>query len=285
MKIEFSNNKRAWCYCPHHEDKERPNLSITLTDDYYGHYKCWACGKFGILSDKQMEELELSKKKRTKPVNINWRALYEEYEAALKHKYPLFEDSLAQQWGVGKKSLSYFNIGFDGEAYTAPMWSPEGSSIGIQRRFPDGNKCCVDGSQLGLFLSCVMDYEGTLVICEGVSDTVAVDDLTGGDIIGRPSCNYGKELITTWLEILKENVEDNWGEITWEACEVYDSIVIIPDNDEVGKKGAIELAESIEATVTTDVTIFEFKGAKDIREYIQKQGKVKAYSALKKFIY
>ncbi|KKK85839.1 hypothetical protein LCGC14_2769200, partial [marine sediment metagenome] len=110
FKIEYISDNRAWSFCPFHDDKARPNLSISLDKEYYGRFKCWACSKEGNLTDKQMKELNLSKKnKRLKPISINWEALAQEY----------VEDNnvygkLQALWNVKRASLLQFSCGWDG---------------------------------------------------------------------------------------------------------------------------------------------------------------------------
>lgn len=286
LHVEFSNNKRAWCYCIYHKDKERPNLSITLTDDYYGRYKCWACGAVGQLSTAQMKELNLSKKKRLKSMPTDWWRLCKEYQKNLK-KYSLFEEGLSQQWGVDKNTLHEYGIGFDKEAYTAPMRSSYHSIIGIQRRFFDSSKCCVDGSQLGIFTPKYVNAEEVLFICEGLSDTVVVRDLFKSDYtigaIGRPNCNYGKEIIREWIDYTWI-CEDDYDEDEYYYRFDDKQVIIISDNNEVGKKGALELQKEIQGNIDVVCKVFEVTKVKDIREYISKYGKEKVRDELKGYI-
>lgn len=261
LKIAFVTAKRAWAYCPVHNDVHHPNLSITLTDDYYGVYKCWACNAIGYFTGEQMETLKLNKKKRNKPAPIDWSSVTNEYCTNLLYKYPLFLESLATVWNVDKSILMAYSVGYDGEAYTFPMFNSDLRVIGIQRRWPHivkGNKCCVEGSQLGMFLSRfstdLWDREDRIVfICEGVSDAVAMYDLDF-DTIGRPSCNFGSFLIKKLLNII---------------VSYKHKICIIPDMDKVGLKGA----EEMQKVIRNPCNIFKFEGAKDIRDYIKLKGK------------
>jgi hypothetical protein len=288
FKVAFSNNKRAWCHCHLHKDVERPNLSITLTDDYYGHWKCWACNAQGVLSEEQMRELNLSKQKRTKPILINWSELVRKYCTDLIKIYPLFKYVLSRQWNVDPEIFYWFRMGFDGEAYTFPM-KIDNNIVGIQRRFSDGSKCCVEDSQLGVFAPAVLNYENILFICEGLSDTIVVQDLfkekwymeRQADVIGRPNCNYGKEIIRRWITdywALTDYDEDDW--LLLEDA----TIIIIQDNDEAGKKGALDLYGEIATNIECRCKIFKFDGAKDIREYITKFGKEMVKHELEEFI-
>ena len=68
-----------------------------------------------------------------------------------------------------------------------------------------------------------------------------------------------------------------------EVIDDAERIIIIPDNDTVGREGAKELQDELdglyyedeewEVDEDCDITIFSFEGAKDIREYIKLKGK------------
>jgi hypothetical protein len=205
--------------------------------------------------------LVMKKKKRDKPININWEQIAYSYRSGFVAGMPIAED-----WNVCYASLDLFNIGWDEEAYTFPMYNSDEHIIGIQRRFPDGSKCCVEGSQLGLFIPRALKFN-TLFICEGCSDAVAVYDL-GFDAIGRPSCNSCVEIVCQWVGI-NEDIKH---------------IIIIPDNDEVGKDGAKELHKCLNMDFGEITDIFEYAGAKDIREYIQRVGKSRVREELEQYV-
>ena len=95
---------------------------------------------------------------------------------------------LAKELGVSFDSLRALNIGWDGLAYTQPMQLPIGKIVGIQRRFPDGSKLCVDGSKSGFFAPSDLNGEAPLFVCEGYSDLAAL--LTIG-LVGVGLFNVG----------------------------------------------------------------------------------------------
>lgn len=251
FKVQYISGDRAWCYCLWHKDKSRPNLSISLDEKYYGSYKCWACNKKGVLTDKQMKELNLSKKKkRDKPTPINWEGLTELYSSGMSGEF-----RLQKLWDVSSDSLLQFKLGFDGEAYTFPMCDMVGLelyTVGIQRVWLNGTKRAVHGSQLGLFVPNSID-DNTIFIVEGISDAVAVYDL-GFGVIGKPCATYGDKIIKHFL--LENDIH---------------SAIIIPDNDDAGIKSAMNTIKALKGIVSCNM--FEFKGSKDIRAYISKVGK------------
>lgn len=267
FKVQYVSGSRAWCYCHLHDDKIRPNLSISLENKYYGRWKCWACGCYGKLSKSKMKSLNLKEHESydKKECSILFTGLSEEYNLKF-NKLPLIQECLCKELNVNKGALNYWMIGYDGNGFTIPMYTFPNEIGGIQRRFPNGSKACMKGSQLGIFQPYYFDedYIDTLYICEGFSDAINIYSL-GFDCIGRPHCHYIKETIH-YLSY----------------CDI-DNIVIIPDNDEVGIKGAESLYKEILERVTTDVYLFNFKGAKDIREWIRKVGKDEAKYKLDRY--
>jgi DNA primase len=260
--------RRVLCYCNWHEEKN-PSLNISLVEPYYGNYKCFGCGVRGKLSLKEMKGLglEMKKKKRDKPINIDWGSLGKAYYHSAVNSRII--TVLSNKWGVLYNSIDVFNCGWDGESFTFPMRNQAGQVIGIQRRFLEGKKCCVEGSQLGLFIPLFHDIPPeSIFITEGVSDAAAVYDL-GFDAIGRPSCNSCEGMIVDWLN----------------ANECIETVIIIPDNDLVGQGGAKLLADLICTNTEKDVDVFEFNDkCKDIREYIQKVGKERVRRELNEYI-
>ena len=252
LKIVSTESTMIWSLCPFHKDIERPNLSISLLDDYYGRYKCWACGKEGRLSTEQMKGLAVSKKRRTKPISIDWRRLTEDY---FKRLGVIDTIKLLDLWSISSNSVWQFRGGWDGEAYTFPMKSVVDSELcitGIQRAWLDGRKKAVHGSQLGLFIPS-NNNNHSLFIVEGISDAVSMHDL-GFGVIGKPCATYGDKI---FKELLLESDTH--------------SVIVIPDNDEAGCTSTQKLVEALSGVV--NISVFEFEGAKDIRKYISIKGK------------
>ena len=274
LSIAFTEHDKVWCYCPMHNDTVRPNLSISLLDRYYGRYKCWACGRDGCLSKEQIDRLNLSEftvyKNNVKSLHTLWAQHTQSCYDNLQ-KYPLLKLGLAKELNVSTKSLDEWLVGYDGISMTIPMlredlseYNRERGFCGIQRRFPDGSKRCVTGSRLGLMYPHGHISDSYLFICEGFSDGISVWDL-GLQSIARPHCRY--------IEGIREFLE--------EAIDSVERIIIIPDNDAVGREGAEQLQYELDGLYyeddwdaeEVDITIFPFDGAKDIREYIKLKGK------------
>ncbi len=264
LKIACCEFDKVWAYCVYHKDINRPNMSISLLDRYYGKYTCWACGEHGHLSSIQMQRLNLSDlgvyKNNKKDLSTRWQNFSKDCYENLR-KFPLLKLGLLKQLNVSTESLDAWRIGYDGVSFIIPMlredlggYYYQNGFCGAQRRFSDGTKRCIKGSCLGLMYSYEDVKDSTVFICEGFSDGISVYDL-GLNSIARPHCHYTGGISDFLEEIL----------FTWK-------VVIIPDNDVVGIEGAEKLYKILEQD-SSCCAIFDFDGAKDIRSYIAKVGK------------
>ena len=206
--------------------------------------------------------------KPTYRVQRNWSGLQIRY-VAQAGQYKVIPN-----WNVSAKVLHRLGIGADNEGNTFPMYNEFNKIIGIQRRFFNGRKCCVEGSRLGLFLAGLpkvpkqlrsatvgdaggLKTDSTIFITEGVSDLAVLLDL-GFYGIGRPSCNTGEELIVKWLSVNKVAKDT--------------PIVIIADNDPPGIAGANKLRSRLYSdNRRTNVTVVP--RGKDLRAYRDAVGK------------
>ncbi len=275
LNIISVEHDKVWSYCPYHKDTIRPNLSISLLDKYYGRYKCWACPAEGYLTKEQMNKLNLSHtvyKNSIHNLQTLWCQFAESCHDNLK-KFSLLKLGLAKELNVSTKSLDDWFVGYDGNAFTIPMFREdlpeyfrEKGFCGIQRRFPDGSKRCVTGSHLGLMYAYEhIESYGEIFICEGFSDGISVYDL-GFNSIARPHCRY-MEGIGDFFENVLEGI---------------DTVVIIPDNDTVGMGGGERLRDILWNDY--NCMVFNFDGAKDIRQLIELRGKDYVRQELEKYI-
>lgn len=278
LKIVSVDSQNAWCYCIFHKDTDRPNFTISLNPTYLGRYKCWACNRDGMLTNKQIACLDLTpynaydlSKTQSAQMMTRWTLYIKDCYRNLE-RYPLLKLGLAKQLQVSQRSLEHFNIGWNGAAYTIPMMTfsgnyRDGGLCGAIRRFPDGTKKAVYGSNLGWISPQLFDFdydEEVIYLCEGFSDALILHDL-GFTALGRPNCHFVKD-----IDYLLDKFSG-----------VGPLIVIIPDNDEVGKAGAHKLHDKIPTNMES--RIFEFKGAKDIREYVLKNGRQEVKQELERF--
>jgi len=197
-----------------------------------------------------------------KPAPLNWQALVRLYQQKLGY----FRcRQLARQLGLRVNTLRLFGIGWDGSAYTIPVWE-HNEIVGILQRFPDGQKRLVRGSKGGIYHRADGYWlNGALLICEGLSDTmVAVE--CGFEAVGRFNCLANKNEIT---EILK-------GRNTM--------AIIVADNDQAGLHGSIGLMQTLlEAGVKT-LRLVVPDSYKDLRDWYSRAGKREVQEAIAKFI-
>ena len=250
LKIVNINTRRAYAFCVNHNDKHRPSMSIDLQEPYYGYTHCWTCGYCDRLSTSQMNKLGLSKVNIKRiPRDIDWNNLSKQYYNNLIVNLPYKLTELCTKFGIADNTYGV-EIGWDGEAYTFPMYKNRDCILGIQRRWLDGKKRMVDDSRLGLFLSVDLHPFSPCFITEGVSDMLSVSDLDFY-AVGKPSALYGNNLV-------KEFVEYN----------EIERVIILPDNDSAGIQGAGELHKMIKNSI-----IYIAGKEKDIRKEIEVQGK------------
>ena len=267
LKIISIEPNNVWCLCPWHEDSSRPNLSISLNPEYIGRYKCWACNRDGRLNMEQIAHLDLKANNEykhdytmTPKMMTRWLQYTKDCKGFLE-RYPLLKISLAKQLGVPTKALDDWRVGWDGNAYTIPMYTctgayRDGGIVGVIRRFPDGTKKAVYGSRLGWMFPVNGHWdETTLYICEGFTDALALHNL-GKLVVARPNCHY-VEGVESLVAEFSEEVDLN--------------VIIVPDNDKVGIEGATKLLDIISAR--WNCMMLHFTDSKDIREYINRRGK------------
>ena len=156
---------------------------------------------------------------------------------------------LAGTLGVSAQSLKRIGVGWDGKAYTFPMFNDFGKVIGIRRRFQNGCKLSATGSRTGLFIPAGLSPTGLLLIVEGESDLAASLTL-GFEAIGRPNCNSKVEM-------------------TIKAVRGRSQVVIIGDNDPPGRKGAEILAQAMVLHYTNVKIVYPPAGVKDLRQWLQ----------------
>jgi len=156
---------------------------------------------------------------------INWYALNKSYG----RNCPLWRlNQFGALKGISPVSLIKLNMGYDGSAYTFPIFNENFSMVGLQRQFPDGIKSMVKGSKLGIFIpTTYQEGKSPVVITEGVSDTAIALDL-GLNAVGRLNCSSGTEIL---IKIL----------VNKPLVEAY----IVADNDKAGKDGALKLANDL----------------------------------------
>ena len=224
MIIQKEDSEYLWIRClnPEHEDK---HASMVVNKIHKGEYPkgfgyCMSCGHILQFSEKVIDMVSNKKSICRKKKPIDWQGLQ------TKEYYSLEKDNiknLALEWNIKWTYFSYYGVGTDGDSINIPMYDEESNIIGIQRRFKDGRKSCVEGSNLGLFLPKALD-ERSVIITEGFSDAIIATSL-GYLGIGKPSAGFGEQLVRKYLE----NIE------------YKGKIIIVQDNDGAGRRSRVKL--------------------------------------------
>jgi len=211
--------------------------------------QCGEAGWLHVLSDKHRNTLQnLTFSTR---ISNDFGTETDCSSTAKLYQSQLTENSLhqlASQLNISAANLIKLSIGWDGQAHTFPMSNDFGKIIGIHRRFLDGIKASMTGSQTGLFIPAELPSEGSLLICEGLTDTAAALDL-GFAAIGRPNCNSKVDMVA-------------------EFCKGRSEIIIISDNDNAGKKGAEKLAGELLLHCPNVKVIYPPDDVKDLRQWL-----------------
>ena len=199
---------------------------------------------------------------KNRPATINWDCLNKCYVQT-------FEGTMVRDLlnPFDSRYLTLWNMqtGWDGEAYTFPVRNANDEIIGITRRWPDGTKGMVKGSQVGIYIPRIsfdpLPDEWCLFICEGASDTATALDM-GLRVIGRVSCQTGKDHIIRFC-LSRDPAQ----------------IVIVADNDSAGITGAKILSTDITQAynrvgggVPKILVYLPGDNSKDLREYVQNGG-------------
>lgn len=212
--------------------------------------RCGDAGWLHVLSNGHNRHNRHSYKKRLVTVPLKKPSTDFE-QLSRQYQHQLTDDRLiwlSAKLGLSIHSLKGLRVGWDGVAYTFPMSNAENLVIGIRKRFPDGPKVSATGSMNGLFIPTdLLPTDDSLFICEGPTDTAAALDL-GFDAIGRPNCNSKVEMTA---EIAKER-----------------DVVVIGDNDDVGRAGVERLSDMLVLYCKDVKIIYPPKGIKDLRDWL-----------------
>lgn len=222
------------CLCPYHNDSIA-SLVINKVEHNgrkKGYYYCFGCGKSGEITSEEVDKLASKKgyTKRLRPVNW-YRKAVEFTSGCLLRSYPgdlIYEES-SEDYMIGWTKMGY--NGF----YICPMYNANQEVIGIHTRALDGTKRSMEGSKLGLFLPKWFIKPGqlenkTIIICEGLSDTLVAAYCTGLYSIGLPSAAFGHTIVRDFLK----NIDFNG------------KIIIVCDMDNPGFKSTNKLTDILD---------------------------------------
>ena len=159
--------------------------------------------------------------------------------------------AFANQLNVAADALARLDAAWSPahNAWAFPMHDDRRTVIGIRLRSTTGRKWAVVGSKSGLFIPADLDSRSMLLICEGPTDVAAALTL-GFQVVGRPSCSGGTEILCDMLQAGRRR-----------------DVVIVADADGPGRAGARRLADRILGLCRT-VRIISSAPHKDIRAWL-----------------
>lgn len=165
----------------------------------------------------------------------------------------------AKALGLSLDSLIMMHVTYDQDkaAIVAPMFDHMRMPTGCRYRRNDGKKYSLKGGREGVFLSRNFTPYRTMWIAEGMTDPAAVVEIGFDNVIGRPNCSGG-------FEIIKRLVSKNRRA----------PVIIVADPDAPGIDGATSLAQSLPNPCIVIV------GPCDIREYVTKRLQSDARNAI-----
>lgn len=148
-------------------------------------------------------------------------------------------------------------------AWVNPMRNGKNWVNGIMRRFSDGSKMAL--GNLGLFIPQV-EVQKVVYLPEGASDTATLLTM-GFYAIGRPSCNFGGQMIREFVQLNK-----------------ISRAVIVADNDGIkfgGRRPGLDGAKKLKSELGIPSVIWMPPNpCKDVRELAKKIG----YESAKRLI-
>ncbi|MCH9656031.1 MAG: toprim domain-containing protein [Planctomycetes bacterium] len=268
-KVSESGDGWSSC-CPNHPDSD-PSLSVDIKLDgrimVYCHRGCEfedivrSAGmlisdmfdtapstRSAVLPPRRIKDLA----PRIKPVTRCWDVMQEQFQNQADAQSL---GQLAEQLSVTVESLRSIGVGWchRQNCWTFPERNGEQKICGFMRRYTDGKKLTLQGSQRGLTLPTDWNQpDQRLHICEGASDVAAAISC-GWRAIGRPALGSGFDNLAI---LLKDEPAQ---------------IVMVADNDSegVGRAGAEKLAQRLSNVLQKTVqTKTPPKQYKDLREYL-----------------
>ena len=210
-----------------------------------------------VLLDR--ERLRTPVPKCLPPVPVDWPARAKQLARNLT---PALADELCEQLDLPRLALDALpGIGYAlaSAAWTFPEKDGTGRIVGIVRRYRDGSKRSMPGSQRGLTIPANWSERGTpLLIVEGQSDTLALS-LCAVSCVGRPSNSGGVEMLG---QLLSGFPSDR-------------PIIVMGENDQKsdglwpGKDGAVRVASALAERLGRRISwALPLDGAKDARSWI-----------------
>lgn len=239
----------------------RPDWCLYLGDDHAPEVvicprvkSTRTCGDAGYLhlltKNRRKKTLSVSSRVTNlpSPEYARFEAMVEDFQAAV---FPTALDRLAASLGLQSETLRRFGVGWNQplEAWAFPMRDAQSRAVGIHLRRLNGDKFCVQGSKLGLFLPSPLTAPvDRLLVAEGLSDTATLHEL-GFTAVGRASCSTGQQDLCELVRRFQVR-----------------QVCIMADGDTQGQQGADNLAARLVIHLRDGVRVITPPaGFKDVR--------------------
>lgn len=276
-RIIDEGETRAWCpICEKPGESNSPSGSFNFGE---GLFTCFSkCGGMSIPSllrmmkaTEDVDQAQEAKSEERKVRNINEALSAPQRKLPSARQIEAYVDrllsnpnalrALRDKRGYTKKTIEEFNIGWDGQRYTIPIYERNGELVNV-RRYKLNAKEPKDkmrswGTGLGsrrLFLSDILDRSDTVIITEGETDALL------GRQYDLPTMSHTAGA-GAWYERWNEEFE---GKIVY----------ICYDCDDTGRRGARRVARSLEMFAKEIYIIsLPLKGkGDDLTDYFINQG-------------
>jgi 5S rRNA maturation endonuclease (ribonuclease M5) len=136
----------------------------------------------------------------------------------------------ARIMGLSLRSLIDMQTTYDSDkaALAAPMFNERGLPSGVRFRRADGRKYSLKGGREGVFMSRHYSPYKLIWLVEGHSDAAACCEIGFKNVVGRPNCSGGLQVIKGLLNNATRT-----------------PVIVIADPDDPGRQGATTLIQSI----------------------------------------
>jgi DNA primase len=177
FKIVKKSQNYLIALCPYHKETV-PSLMIHRNGERAGQWICRGCGAYGRLNKTEMQQFGCRITKIKRKSSDQWEKLQQFYHTNYKYNIAGFPSDFYNWWDVQKETYIKAGIGLDyiNQCLTFPMRNATGQIVGIQRRFWDGTKKFIFGSEFGLFYDWPVKPKSQLIVCEGITDGLTISD-------------------------------------------------------------------------------------------------------------
>ncbi len=247
------DNKHYTCLCPFHKE-EVGSFTINKGGRFPLWFKCWGCGLQGSPKEyakafkMNPDQIKYVPIKKETPVMIDWEKRMHWEDSAL------VDEEFARYLQISSRALYNFHKGYYCGKFLVPLYDFKNNICGIQEHWWEKDKHVKKlqlHSKHGIFKPKILfDVEKPIIVNEGFSDTACSIEM-GFQAIGKYNALH--KLDKKLIEGLKK----------------FKRILIVADNDEVGKQGADELHKQL----SNSTVCVPPNPVNDLREWMQLIGR------------